>query len=355
VKSLPDGSIRKEVLEIEAYAVEEPEGLIKLDANENPYALPPELMETAAERCRSLKLNRYPDPGAAGLRGLLGGRIGWDPAGLMLGNGSDELISILCTACGHAGARMQVPAPTFAMYRIIGSVSGWVVDEVPLDDDFGLDGEAFLEKIRQAGPRLVVLATPNNPTGNSFDGDVVRSVVAEAPGLVVVDEAYFDFCGKTFLPLLEKHRNLLILRTLSKIGLAAIRLGILVGHPEVVMEFNKVRLPYNISAFSQEVASLVLEDPSYLDEEIRTIVGERELLMEEMGRMEGLRTYRSDANFILFRTVGNSAEIFRRVRDKGVLIRDLGRPGPLLNCLRVTVGTPEENRSFLDALRSSLA
>jgi len=355
VKPLPDGSIRKEVLEIEAYGVEEPEGLVKLDANENPYALPPELMEAAASRCRGLELNRYPDPGAANLRRLLGERIGWDPAGLMLGNGSDELISILCTACGHGGARMQVPVPTFAMYRIIGSVSGWEVDEVPLNEDFHLDGAAFLEKMREAEPRLVVIATPNNPTGNAFDEDVVRRLVAEAPGLVVVDEAYFDFYGKTFLSLLGEHRNLLILRTLSKIGLAAIRLGILVGHPEVVREFNKVRLPYNISAFSQEVASLVLEDPSFLDEEIRTIVRERELLMEEMGRMEGLRTYRSDANFILFRTEGDSAEIFRRVREKGVLIRDLGRPGPLRNCLRVTVGTPEENSCFLDALRSSLA
>jgi histidinol-phosphate aminotransferase len=146
----------------------------------------------------------------------------------------------------------------------------------------------------------------------------------------------------------------LILRTLSKIGLAAIRLGILVGHPDVVREFNKVRLPYNISAFSQEVASLVLEDASFLDEEIRTIVKERTLLMEEMGRMKGIRTYRSDANFILFRTEKSSDEVFRGVKEAGVLIRDLGRPGPLENCLRVTVGTPEENGAFLNGLRSSL-
>ena len=354
MRPFPGDSIRKEVLEIEAYGVEEPEGLIKLDANENPYALPRTLMEAAAERCRRLDLNRYPDPGAAELRRLLGERIGWDPAGLMLGNGSDELVSILCTACGHAGARMQVPVPTFAMYRIIGSVSGWEVDEVPLDVDFELDGAAFRKKMREALPRLVVIATPNNPTGNAFDADVVRGIVEEAPGLVVIDEAYFDFCGKTFLPLLEKHRNLLILRTLSKIGLAAIRLGILVGHPEVVREFNKVRLPYNISAFSQEVAAMVLEDPSFLDEEIRTIVTERTLLMEGMGRMEGIRTYRSDANFVLFKTKESSAGVFCKVREAGVLIRDLGRPGPLENCLRVTVGKPEENRAFLDALRSSL-
>ena len=354
MRPFPDDCLRKEVRAIEAYGVEEPQGLIKLDANENPYALPPALMEAAAERCRRLELNRYPDPGATTLRRLLGGRIGWEPEGLMLGNGSDELISILCTACGHAGARMQVPVPTFAMYRIIGSVSGWEVDEVPLDEDFDLDGAAFRQKMLETKPRLVVIATPNNPTGNAFDDGVVRSLVEEAPGLVVIDEAYFDFCGKTFLPLLEKHRNLLILRTLSKIGLAAIRLGILIGHPDVVREFNKVRLPYNISAFSQEVASLVLQDASFLDEEIRTIVKERALLLEGMEGIGGVRTYRSDANFILFRSEKSSTEIFRRVKKAGVLIRDLGRPGPLENCLRVTVGTPEENRLFLNALRSSL-
>jgi len=355
MRPFPGDSIRKEVLEIEAYGVEEPEGLIKLDANENPYALPRTLMEAAAERCRRLDLNRYPDPGAAELRRLLGERIGWDPAGLMLGNGSDELVSILCTACGHAGARMQVPVPTFAMYRIIGSVSGWEVDEVPLDVDFELDGAAFLKRMREVEPRLVVLATPNNPTGNAFDEDVILELVDEAPGLVVIDEAYFDFCGQTFLPLLGQHRNVLILRTLSKIGLAAIRLGILVGHPDVVRELNKVRLPYNISAFSQEVASLVLEDASFLDNEIRAIVKGRTFLMQEMERMEGIRTYRSDANFILFRTEKSSEEVFRGVREAGVLIRDLGRRGPLENCLRVTVGTPEENGAFLDGLRSSLS
>jgi histidinol-phosphate aminotransferase len=348
-------AFRDEVLRTEAYGVEEPQGLIKLDANENPYPPPKRVVDAMAESCRGLLLNRYPDPGAERLRGLLATRTDWEKDGLMLGNGSDELIAVLCTACGHSGARMVIPVPTFAMYRHIAAVSGWSVEEVPLGEDFELDGKVLLERIRAAAPRLVVIASPNNPTGNCFDEGIIREVIEAAPGLVVVDEAYFDFSGKTLLPLLRLHRNLIILRTLSKIGLAAIRLGILLADPEVVRELNKVRLPYNVSAFSQEAASLVLEDSAYLDAEIGTIVSERLSLMGKMTEVGGIRPFHSDANFILFRTRGSSSAVFRRLRENGVLVRDLGRPGPLENCLRVTVGTPEENRAFLTALRKSMS
>jgi histidinol-phosphate aminotransferase len=347
-------SFRGEILETEAYGVEEPQGLIKLDANENPYSPPKRVVAAMAESCRGLLLNRYPDPGAERLRALLADRTAWEKDGLMLGNGSDELIAVLCTACGHSDPRMVIPVPTFAMYRHIALVSGWSVEEVPLGENFDLNGDVLLEKIRGTSPRLVIIASPNNPTGNCFDEGVIREVIEEAPGLVVVDEAYFDFSGKTLLPLLGRHGNLIILRTLSKIGLAAIRLGFLLADPGIVRELNKVRLPYNVNAFSQEAASLVLEDPGYLNAEIGTIVSQRELLMAEMAGLGGISPFHSDANFILFRTRESSAAVFQRLRKNGVLVRDLGRPGPLENCLRVTVGTPEENRSFLTALRKSL-
>jgi histidinol-phosphate aminotransferase len=347
--------LRPEVLSARAYGIEEPEGLIKLDANENPYPPPPAVMNSLAELCRELQLNRYPDPGADRLREALAEKLDWEKDGLLLGNGSDELIGIICTACGHGSAKMLVPVPTFVMYRIIGSVGGWEVDEVPLDEDFELDGGEIVKRLRRDKPRLVVIASPNNPTGNSFDEKVVLEIIEEAPGIVVLDEAYYDFSGKTFLGQLKTHPNLLILRTLSKVGLAALRVGMLLGNPSAISELNKVRLPYNVSAFSQGAALAVLENGDFLDEEIRTIVGERKRLVEEMRGLEGIRTFSSDANFILFRSLRErSGDIFTRIREGGVLIRDLGGPGPLENCLRVTVGTPEENSAFLGVLRADL-
>jgi len=346
----PEEHFRREIRALGAYEVEEPSGLIKLDANENPYPPPDGIMEELAGACRSLELNRYPDPAARRLRSLLADRIGWDIAGLMLGNGSDELIANLLTACGHSGARLLVPSPTFAMYRLIGLASGWEVEEFPLSGTFDLERGPFIEKVRQYRPRLVVVAWPNNPTGNCVDEEVLEALLEEAPGLVVVDEAYFDFSARTFLPRLQEHRNLIILRTLSKIGLAALRLGFLLADPGVVAELNKVRLPYNVSSFSQAAASIVLEKQTFLEGQIGTILSERATLTKEMGRIEGVQPFPSEANFILFRTGRPSSEVFGALKERGVLVRDLGRPGPLENCLRVTVGTPQENRIFLDAL-----
>lgn len=347
-------NFRTEILKIAAYEVEGPSDLIRLDANENPYPPPGWLMDALAEKCRHLSLNRYPDPSARKLRSLLAERLGWEVEGLMLGNGSDELIAMICTAFGRPGDCAVIPVPTFAMYRLIGLTCGWEVEEVLLNDSFDLDGEALLERIRAKRPGLVIIAYPNNPTGNCFSEEVVRGVLEEAPGIVVLDEAYFDFSGRTFLPLLQRHPNLIILRSLSKIGLAALRLGVLLADPQVARELNKVRLPYNVSTFSQEAATLVLENPSFLEEEIEAILAGRGGIAKEMGTLKGVQPFDSDANFILFRTERDSDDIFRGVRAEGVLVRNLGRPGPLRNCLRVTVGTPEENRAFIKALRKSL-
>jgi histidinol-phosphate aminotransferase len=347
----PEEHFRREIRSLGAYEVEEPSGLIKLDANENPYPPPEGIMEALAGACRSLELNRYPDPAARRLRSLLADRTGWDVPGLMLGNGSDELIANLLTACGHSGARLLVPSPTFAMYRLIGLASGWEVEEYPLNGTFDIERGSFIEKVRECRPRLVIVAWPNNPTGNCVDEGVLEALLEEAPGLVVIDEAYFDFSTRTFLPRLREHRNLVILRTLSKIGLAALRLGYLLADPAVVAELNKVRLPYNVSSFSQAAASIVLEKQTYLEAQIGTICSQRAILAKEMGGIQGVRPFPSEANFILFRTERPSSEVFDGLKERGVLVRDLGRPGPLENCLRVTVGTPEENRTFLDALK----
>lgn len=345
---------RKEVLEIGAYEVENPPGLIKLDANESPYSPPREIMAEIADRAGAMELNRYPDPSAGDLREMLARRLGWDAGGIMLGNGSDELIGIICTACGGPGRRLLVPSPTFAMYRLIGMASGWRVDEAPLDDSFDFPEGSLLSRVGEVDPDLVAVAWPNNPTGNCVRRSELEECVRKAPGFVIVDEAYFDYSGKTLLPLLADNPNLILLRTLSKIGLAALRLGILAAHPDVVAEFNKVRLPYNVNSFSQMAALTALRNDSYLQGERESIISERHRLFEALDGMAGLRAYRSDSNFILFRTEGDSAEVFAGLKERGVLVRDLGGPGPLHNCLRVTVGRPEENDAFLTALAPCL-
>lgn len=346
-----DRLLRPEVLALRAYEVEQPEQMIKLDANENPYPPPPGVMAQIADGIGGLALNRYPDPAAVGLRRLIARRTGWPIEGILLGNGSDELIALLLAACGGDGAKLLLPTPTFSMYRHLGLCFGWGVEEVPLSTWFDIEAEALCERAKRCRPRLTIFAYPNNPTGNCFTRETMERLLATLPGLVVVDEAYHDFAGQTFLPRLPALRNLIVLRTLSKIGLAALRVGILLASPGLVRELNKVRLPYNVSCFSQLAAEIVLRDPGYIEEQVRVLLEERRRLFEGLRRCKGVVPYPSDANFILFRTRQPSPEVFEALRGRGVLVRDLGgQPGLLHNCLRVTVGRPEENQAFLDAL-----
>ena len=250
-----------------------------------------------------------------------------------------------------------MPVPTFSMYRHIALTMGWRVEEVPLGAGFALDEAALAARAAAAAPRLSVFASPNNPTGNLFDRGVLERYLAAAPGVVVIDEAYHDFAGASAVPLLERHPNLVVLQTLSKIGLAALRLGILLASPELARELNKVRLPYNVGAFPQAAARVVLEDAGVprgaaADDPRRARAAGR-----GAGRSPaGVTVFPSDANFLLFRTPWASRAVFEGLRSRGVLVRDLGgHPGPLQGCLRVTVGTPEENTAFLEALPHALA
>jgi len=343
--------IRPEVLRLRAYEAEEAAGLIKLDANENPWPPPAELRASIGAAAASLELNRYPDPGATALRGLLAARSGWAREGILLGNGSDDLILLLLVACGREGATLLVPTPTFSMYRHIALTLGWRVEEVSLTPSFALDEEAITNRAVATTPRLSIFASPNNPTGNLFDRQVMERYLRAAPGIVVIDEAYHDFAGKSVVELLGRHKNLVVLQTLSKIGLAALRLGILLADPQLVRELNKVRLPYNIGIFSQIAARAVLEQPEYLVGQIRAILEERERLVAALTRLPGVTTFPSAANFILLRTSRASRAVFESLRDRGILVRDLGgNPGLLQGCLRVTVGTPQENDAFLRAM-----
>ena len=330
----------------------------KLDANESPFALGGSLREElAAELAKALadiELHRYPDPEARELRRLLAQELGVAANQVLAANGSDEAIQMLLMAVAGPGVAVAAPVPTFVMYELGARVLGLRFLGVPLDEDFNLDGERFCEAVRAERPRLVFLAWPNNPTSRLYEPEVVEVILQECTGLVVVDEAYTHYAGRTFLPKLAQYPNLVILRTLSKIGMAGIRLGMLVAKAAVVEEVNKVRLPYNVNSLTQAAAQVVLRHPDLVQRQAAAIVQERNRLQAALRELPGVTAYPSHANFILIRTTRPGDEVFRGLLERGILVRNFSRAPYLANCLRVTVGTPEENDAFLSALAAML-
>jgi len=348
----PEDLIRPEICALAAYHVAPSEGMVKLDAMENPYPLPAALRRELAQALAAVELNRYPDPSAPKLRELLARKMAV-PAGmeLLLGNGSDDLIQVLALALARPGAVMMYPAPTFVMYSMDALFSGMRAVPVPLAADFSLDAGAFIERMRAEKPALVFIAYPNNPTGVLYPEQQIIEVIKACPGLVVVDEAYHVFAGKSFMPRLPEFPNLLVLRTVSKLGLAGIRLGYLAGRPEWIAELNKVRQVYNVNVLTHAAALFVLERLEVLEEQAAVIRGDREELKKELVKLKGMEVFPSAANFFLVR-VPDAARTYEALRRQGVLVRNL-HPA-LKNCLRITVGTPDENRILLTALREAL-
>ena len=350
--------IRPEVLALHAYGVADPGDLIKLDAMENPYGWPESVKRAWAEVLVGIDINRYPDAAADDLRQLLHGYMGVPKTmGLMLGNGSDELIQIILMALSTNGAKVLAPVPTFVMYAMTAQFVGMEFVGVALNaEDYSLDRTAMLDAIAEHDPAVVFLAYPNNPTGNLFDRPTIENILEASNGLVVVDEAYHAFAGRSFMNELEKYDNLLVMRTVSKLGLAGLRLGLLAGDRRWLSEFNKVRLPYNINSLTQVSARFVLEQDEFLQRQTANIVQERGRLADALKNLAGVRVWPSNANFILFRTEQRDAgEVFEGLKRAGILIKKLDGSHPLLrNCLRVTVGLTEENDAFLKALATLL-
>jgi histidinol-phosphate aminotransferase len=337
---------------------------VKLDANESPFALGDAVREElAAELARALadvQLHRYPDPEARELRWLLSRELGVTPDQVLATNGSDEAIQMLLMAVAGPKAVVAAPIPTFVMYELGSRVLGLRFVGVPLRDQFDLDAEEFCQVLRAERPRLVFLAWPNNPTGRLYDATVVEAILRACDGhglnaLVVVDEAYSHYSGQTFLAKLSQHPNLVVLRTLSKIGLAGIRVGILVASAAAVEEINKVRLPYNVNSLSQAAARVVLRHSDVVKRHATAIVRERDRVLARLRGLSGVITYPSQANFFLIRTARAGEEVFRGLLERGILVRDFSRAPHLGNCLRVTIGTPEENDAFLSALTAVLS
>jgi histidinol-phosphate aminotransferase len=350
--------IRPEIRALSAYHVPPAAGMIKLDAMENPYRWPETVVDEWLETLRAVELNRYPDPAAGavrdGLRRVMAVPDGYE---ILLGNGSDELIQMLVMAIAAPGNTVLSVEPGFVMYRMISTFVGVRYVGVPLRAaDFELDRETLLAAITEHQPALVFLAYPNNPTGNLFDRDILGSVIEAAPGLVVIDEAYLPFAGADCMDLLDRYEHVLVLRTVSKLGLAGLRLGLLIGRPAWLTELDKLRLPYNINVMTQASAVFACRHWQLLTVQTMRIRVDRENLTRQLTGMAGLSVYPSHANFILFRTpAGRADAVFDALRRAGVLIKNLSHAGGLLaDCLRVTVGTRDENAAFLSALRAAL-
>jgi histidinol-phosphate aminotransferase len=352
----PDQIIRDEIRALAAYHVQDAGGMVKLDAMENPYRLPGDVRAQISALVAQAEINRYPDADASALKARLRATLGIGAdKDVILGNGSDEIIQMLMLATARPGATVLSVDPTFVMFRLIASYCGMRYASVPLAPDFSLDAERFLAAIDAHQPALVFLAYPNNPTGNLFDEAAIDRVLSAAPGLVVVDEAYHAFAGRTYMDRLERHSNLLVMRTLSKSGLAGLRLGLVAGGREWLQHVDKVRLPYNVGVLNQLVAEQVLKHQSLLDAQAAAIRSERTRLHEALAATSGITPFASDANFILFRTRG-AGRAFDGLKQRGVLVKNVHGSHRLLEeCLRVTVGTPDENDRFIAALRASLA
>jgi histidinol-phosphate aminotransferase len=347
--------IRAEVIRQKAYSVETLFCPVKLDANENPFPFPGRLKRQLLRRLATIAPARYPEPGSSRLNRRLADALGVAADMVITGNGSDELIAILCAATGGEGAQTMILGPSFAMYRISAINHGHKVIEVPLDENFEIDPAAIQGEIDRSSPRLFFIGYPNNPTGNCFRPDLIEEIIRTFPGIVVVDEAYYHFSGKTMLTLLDRFDNLVILRSLSKVGLAAFRVGFLLARPSLAEQLNKVRLPYNLNAFSQVAAEFFLDEEEAFLAQIKRIIRLRNDLYGKLLAMPFITAFPTEANFIFFRCQKEADRIYEALVEKGVLLRNLNSPGPLAGGLRVSVGKKEENDIFLQALREAVS
>ncbi len=347
--------VRQDIQSMHSYAVQPSAGLIKLDSMENPFRLPVPLREELGRRLSEVALNRYPAGGGDVLRERLARHAGM-PEGcdIVLGNGSDELISLLAMACDVPGATIVAPEPGFVMYRMSAQLQGLRYVGVPLTPDFELDLPAMLAAVRAHAPALLYLAYPNNPTANLWNDEAIDALIEAAPGLVVMDEAYQPFASRDSMDRLRRHEHVLVMRTMSKFGLAGVRIGYLLGRRALIQEVDKVRPPYNISVLNCEAALFALDHVDEYARQAASIRSERDRLLGLLASVPGARPFRSEANMILVR-VPDSRMAFEGMRERGVLVKNIAFLHPLLHdCLRLTVGTPDENVKMMDALRASL-
>jgi histidinol-phosphate aminotransferase len=345
------GVVRDDVLAMRAYHAPRGDGMLKLDAMENPYPLPEDLRARIGAAAASAPINRYPDATAEALKQSLRESFALgDGVDLVLGNGSDELIAMLTALVARPGATIVAPEPSFVMYRVSAAIANLRYVGVPLGEDFALDVDAMRAAIARERPALVWLAFPNNPTGNLFDTAAIEAIVREAPGIVAIDEAYYAFANRSFILRARDFDNVIVVRTVSKIGMAALRLGYAVGDPGWMRELDKLRPPYNVGTLTQVVAPILLAETALLESQAKAIVDERERLHAALAALPRVRAFPSRANFVLARFADANAT-FEHLRRAGILVKNMHGTHPALaQCLRITVGTIEDNDRVLAAL-----
>lgn len=356
-----DRLLRTGLRSLTAYAVPSSEGLIKLDAMENPFSLPDASKSEWLRMLADAQLNRYPNASAAELKQSIRTVLQLpEQCELLLGNGSDELIQLLCLAIIETPGRLSgkpiimAAEPGFAMYRYTAMATGLDFVGVPLQkDDFSLDMPAMLQAIEQHRPEILYLAYPNNPTGNLYHWSDCRELIENVPGLVVFDEAYHPFSDATAVSALAEYEHVLLLRTFSKLGLAGIRLGVLAGAPLWLRQLEKIRLPYNINTLTQITAEFACRHYQLFLRQAAQVCQQRSWIMDKLNEFPALQVFESRANFVLFRIINGDADtVFNGLLENGILIKNLNNSHPMLRgCLRVTVGTPEENEIFIVSLK----
>jgi len=353
----PDKLLREELANMQAYHVPDTTGLIKLDAMENPYVFPEELKAEWLSELKQLELNRYPSPQASELKKTFQQAYSLSPKlELMFGNGSDELIQLLIMAIVKPGATVLTVTPSFSMYKLISEYVGVDVVEVPLQqNDYALQMDVMLKEIETHQPALIFLACPNNPTGTLWPQEQIEEIIKQAPGLVIIDEAYSPFASYSMMPLVERYSHAIMMRTVSKLGLAGLRLGWMLGDSKWMNELNKMRLPYNINALTQATANFAMRNIEVFDRQANELCNQREALAKALQDISNVQAFPSEANFILFKVLSGSADnVYKNLLDNKIIIKNVSGNKLLENCLRVTVGTEQENQAFINALTSAL-
>ena len=360
--------LRDDIDTLNEYSVLDSKGFVKLDAMENPYereisikaniplSIDSQTLEYEDIFEANVNINRYPDANCEDLRKSLTKKYGLKKKyDSIIGNGSDELIQLICMAFLRSDNTILCPQPSFSMYKKIAQVLKFRFEEVPLKENFSLDINKMLEKIREIDPAIIFLAYPNNPTGNLWLKNDINLIIKETNGIVVIDEAYGAFSGESFLGEINNYNNLLVMKTVSKVGLAGLRLGYLFGENSIIKQINKLRLPFNINSISQKISKLYTEDCKFINIQIKEIIKNRELLIDMLKDIKNIQAYDSKTNFILFKILQGSAdEVFSKLLADNILVKNMSKTPGLNGCLRVTVGTKKENDIFIQSLKKSI-
>ena len=343
--------LRADIQDIKAYHVPKSEHMIKLDAMESPFLIPKDLVKPYLTYLSEVALNRYPDAGAEDVQQTLRSLMDIpNKLDVLLGNGSDELIQLISLACENGDTVLSLE-PSFVMYEMIAKFTRLNYRGVSLDDNYEINLDGTLKEIKRTQQKLIFISYPNNPTGNAFDSEAIHAIIKESEALVVVDEAYYAYSEGSFLNEVANYPNLVLLRTISKMGFAGLRLGLLIGSQNTIRELDKLRLPYNINILTQASANFLLKEKDHIIANANIIISERQRLFDELTAMPSLKVFPSQANFLLIK-VDDAKSLFEFLKANGILVKSFIMNPKLSKCIRVTVGDPSENNTFLGKIKS---